>query len=159
MLEIGKPCENCGHCCSFGSGFLVDEDIAPLAKFLGISEEELKKNQLETVEKFHTTRWRPKLLRKDGMPYGPCIFLDENKRCKVHPVKPLQCRIYSRPSGQGVELNSYFMIKYFVNVDDPQSVREYAQYLQNGGATIDGAELETLVPDKKRLQKILNYEE
>lgn len=109
-----------------------------MAKFLGVKEEELKEKYLEPLEKFHTVRYRPKLLRKENMPYGPCIFLDNNKRCKVHDVKPLQCKTYSRPSGKGVQLNAYFTIRYFLKEEDERSVQEYKAYIKAGGHTIPG---------------------
>ncbi len=107
-----------------------------MAKFLKVTLEDLKEKYLEPLERFHTTRYRPKILRKDGLPYGPCIFLDKKKRCKVHEEKPLQCKTYSRPSGKGVELNTYFMLKYFLNSEDERSVKEYKQYVKLGGHTI-----------------------
>ena len=81
VLNLTHPCEceACNNGCKYGSGFLVDEDIKEIARFLHISEEELKKKFLEETEKFNTKRYRPKILRKDK-PYGKCIFFD--KGCK-----------------------------------------------------------------------------
>ena len=130
----------------------------PWIKALKKSEQELKEQYLEPLKRFNTTRWRPKLLRENGMPYGKCIFLKE-KGCIIHDVKPLQCRTYSRPSGLGVELNAYFAVKYFLDIGDPQSVREYAQYIESGGYVLEGAHLNDLIPDKEKLKKILEHED
>ena len=67
VLKLSHPCK-CNACtvgCKHGSGFLVEEDIPKLAKFMNISEQVLKKEFLEEVEKFNTKRYRPKILRKD----------------------------------------------------------------------------------------------
>jgi Fe-S-cluster containining protein len=154
VLELGKECRKCGHCCKHGTGFLVSDDAKKIAKFLGISEEELKKKYLEKIIKFNTTLFRPKSVKK-GKPYGVCVFYDND--CKIHQVKPLQCRV-GNCNEHGEELAVWFDLNYFVSKDDPQSIREWKVYLDSGGKTIKGGELEDLVPDKKILKKILNYE-
>jgi len=35
-LSLGEPCQRCGHCCSYGSGFFLDKDITRVAKHLKI---------------------------------------------------------------------------------------------------------------------------
>ena len=54
-------------------------------------------------------------------------------------------------------LEQWFTLNHFVNVDDPESIRQWAVYLKTHD-TIQGGSLEELVPDKKLLKKILNYE-
>lgn len=156
VLEIAKECEKCGHCCKFSSGALVDNDIKSIAEFLGIDEKTLIKDYLEEVEKFNTKRLRPKIIR-GKLPYGCCIFYDPKQGCKIHPVKPLECKV--RNCGPyGEELSIWFMLNYWVNPNDPESIRQFSIYLKTGGKTIPGGTLEELVPNKKRLKKILSYE-
>jgi len=50
------------------------------------------------------------------------------------------------------------LLNYFVNEDDPQSIREWKVYLDSGGKNIPGGTLQELVPNKEALKKILNYE-
>jgi|TARA_Y100000310_G_scaffold75248_1_gene71496 hypothetical protein len=159
VLKLSHPCK-CNACavgCKHGSGFLVEEDIPKLAKFMNISEQVLKKEFLEEVEKFNTKRYRPKILRKDK-PYGKCVFFDQEIRCRVHTAKPLECKISMGCKDYGEELSIWFMLNHFVKKDDAESVRRYASYLKSGGKTINGAELKDLVPDKEKLKKILNFE-
>ena len=159
VLSLTNPCK-CDACtvgCRHGSGFLADEDIPKLAKFMRISEEVLKKEFLEEVEKFNTKRFRPKILRK-GKPYGKCIFFDEKVGCKVHEAKPLECKISMGCKSYGEKLSLWFMLNHFVNKDDAESVRQFATYLKSGGKTLKGAELKDLVPDKNKLKKILSFE-
>ena len=119
--------------------------------------EELKKKFLEEVDKFNTKKYRPRILRKD-VPYGKCIFFDESNGCKIHAVKPLECRISMGCKPYGEQLSLWFMLNHFVNENDPESVRQFAAYLKSGGKTLEGAELENLVPDKRKLRKILSFE-
>ena len=156
VLKLTNPCkcEACTIGCRHGSGFLVEEDIPRIAKFMNISEDVLKKEFLEEVEKFNTKRYRPRILRKNK-PYGKCIFFDEEIGCKVHEVKPLECKISMGCKDYGEQLSLWFMLNHFVNKNDAESVRQYASYLKSGGKTLEGAELKDLVPDKEKLRKIL----
>ncbi|MBW2984994.1 YkgJ family cysteine cluster protein [Candidatus Woesearchaeota archaeon] len=155
VLELGKKCKKCGHCCSHGSGALADDDLKKIAGFLKTTEEELKKTCLEEVEKFNTKRLRPVTV-KTTKPYGRCAFFNKEKGCVIHPVKPLECKI-GNCSKHGEDLSLWFMLNYFVNPDDPESVRQYASYLIRGGKTLKGGKLKEIVPDKKQLRKILEY--
>ena len=154
ILELGKVCNRNNNCCKHGSGFLVEEDIIKIAKHLKISEENLKKKYLEEKEQFNKKLWRPKLKTKDK-PYGKCIFFD-GKGCKIHEVKPLQCRT-GGCSEYGEELSAWFLLNYIVDKDDPESIRQYALYIKSGGKVISGGELERIVPDKDKLKKIMDY--
>jgi Fe-S-cluster containining protein len=153
VLRLGKPCKRCGHCCKYGTGFLVEKDIPRIAKYLKITEEELKTDFLEAVSKFNTTLFRPKMTKK---PFGPCIFY-ENRICTIQDVKPLQCRI-GNCSEYGEELSVWFTLNYFVNKHDPESIRQWALYLVSKGKNIPGGKLKELVPHEKTLKKILRYE-
>lgn len=156
-LKLGALCKKCGHCCTYGSGFLIGDDAKNIAGFLGIKKEELIKKYLEEKELFNTKLLRPKLkTKKIHSPYGECIFLD-NKKCKIHKVKPLQCRV-GNCNRYGEQLSIWFMLNYLVNKDDPESIRQYVAYLKSGGKTIPGGKLEEIVPDKERLKKILSFE-
>ena len=159
VLQLAHPC-SCKACsigCMHGSGSLSNEDIPKIAEFLQISEDELKNKFLEELRKFNTKNFRPKILRKDK-PYGKCIFYDEKNGCKIHEVKPLECKVSMGCKDYGEKISLWFMLNYFVNKDDAESIRQYASYLKTGGKTLDGAKLEELVPDKEKLKKILNYE-
>jgi Fe-S-cluster containining protein len=159
VLKLAAPCRcnACNHGCKFGSGSLVGDDAKNIAKFLDISEEELKKGFLEEVELFNKKLLRPKLIR-ENKPYGRCVFYDEQKGCTIHPVKPLECKTSINCKDYGEELSVWFMVNHVVNSDDPESIRQYAQYLKSGGKVIPGAELENLIPGKERLNKIFSYE-
>ena len=153
VLKLGKVCQRRNHCCKFGSGFLVGEDLKNISRFLGLKEEKAREKFLEEREMFNTKLLRPKL--KSAKPYGECVFFEDG--CKIHSVKPLQCRI-GNCGEHGEELSQWFMLNYYANKDDPESIRQYAAYLKSGGKTIPGGKLEELVPDKEKLKKILSFE-
>jgi Fe-S-cluster containining protein len=155
VLELGKECKQRDHCCQFGGGFVIKEDIPKIANFLNIKEEEFKEKYLTEVTQFNTTLHKIKSETSDKQ-YAPCIFYDKKEHCMIHEVKPLHCRI-GNCGEYGQQLSLWFMLNYFLNPDDPESIRQYATYLKTQ-PTLPGAELENLLPDKKKLKKILNYE-
>jgi Fe-S-cluster containining protein len=150
--KLGKKCKSCGHCCSYGTGYLEPNDVTKIANHLNMREDDLKNNYLEEVEVFHTTLLRPKKLKK---PYGACVFL-RGKKCSIHKVKPLHCKI-ANCSEHGDALHQWFMLNYAVNPEDPQSVREWAQFLEFK-QPIPGGDLHDLVKSKSKLKKMLSYE-
>lgn len=79
-------CRQCGECCR-GDGVVnvTEEEIARIAAFLDISEEEFK-------EKWTRSTFF-KGYRLQEKPDKDCIFL-ENKNCTIQPVKPEQCRTF-----------------------------------------------------------------
>ncbi|MEA2037383.1 MAG: YkgJ family cysteine cluster protein [Nanoarchaeota archaeon] len=155
VLNLGKECDRNNNCCKHGSGFLAHDDLSKIAQFLSITPEELKEKYLDEKELFNTSLFRPKI-KANNKPFGECVFFD-SEGCKIHSVKPLQCRI-GNCSEHGEKLGQWFMLNYLVNKDDPESVRQYAAYLKSGGKTIQGGKLDELVPDKEKLKKILSFE-
>jgi Fe-S-cluster containining protein len=155
IIKLAGDCHKCNNCCKYSTGFLVEGDSKKIARFLNISEKELKEKFLEEGEKFNTKLLRPKILRKNGKPYGECIFLDEKESCTIHKVKPLHCKV-GNCNEHGEEIHLWFTLTHFVNKNDPESVRQWATYLKTH-PTIPGGKLEELVPDKKQLKEILDY--
>ncbi len=158
ILKLTEPCscDACQHGCAMGSGVLGEGDAAKIAAFLNITVEELKEKHLEEIEKFNTTKLRPKIER-EGKQYGKCTFFKEGK-CTVHAVKPFECKVAMPCKPYGDKLIAWFDVNHFLNPKDPESVRQYAAYLAVGGLLLPGAELETIVPNAEQRQKILSYE-
>jgi len=154
IIERASRCKMCGNCCSVDSGYVIESDIPKLLEFFKVSEEEFKKKYLDKCEKFNKTIFKPKRV-KGKKPYGRCVFLD-NGKCSVHEVKPLFCRLVNC-SKDCRDMMLWFDLNYIVDEHDPESIRQYALYLRHG-PTIKGGELHEIVPDKKRLKKILDYE-
>ena len=81
-------CTACGTCCQ-GEGrvYFTDQDLENIYGYLDLDEESEKLLYGKVVQKrrggFHV---------HEGT--GPCYFLDSNKRCKIYPVRPLQCRSF-----------------------------------------------------------------
>lgn len=155
VLKLARTeCKGCTHCCKYGSGALVEDEPKRIAQFLRITEEELKAKYLEEFEKFNTKRLRPKLMREKGKPYGKCIFLNESVGCTIQEAKPLNCKVGSC-NQHSSDLQKWFELNYFLNAKDPESVRQYALWLEFN-EPLPGAKLEELVP-KDELKKMLSY--
>lgn len=147
-------CEKCSFACTIGSGCMTNEDVISLAKHLKINEEEIKKKYLDEIEKFNTKLWKPKLI-KNGKPYGKCIFYEDG--CSINEVKPTECRISMGCKDYGSELNQWFLLNYFVDENDPESIRQWNIYLKFN-EPIEGGSLKEIVPDQDRRKKILSFE-
>lgn len=152
IIELGGECKQCGKCCSFDSGYLVEGDVSKIAKFLRISEKELKEKYLQKIYMYGKEVLKPKTIKKERH-YGACIFLKDNK-CSIHEVKPLNCKV-GTCNEYGSEISVWFALNYFV--DNPQGIRDWKVYLDCRGKNIPGGKLEEIEPDKKKLKKILEY--
>ena len=159
-LKLAAPCrcDSCNHGCRFGSGSLAGDDSKKIAEFLKLSEDDLKKDFLEETELFNKKVLKPRLLRKKWNVHGRCVFFNEEKGCIIHEVKPLECKNSIQCKDYGEDLSVWFMANYVIDKNDPESIRQYAQYIKSGGKVIPGAELEKMIPNKAKLRKILSYE-
>jgi len=155
VINLSKDCGKCGHCCSKTSGFVLKEELGTIANFLNIREEELVHNCMQSVEIYNKKIWRPHLIKK-GKPYGMCIFFNADEGCTIQEVKPLHCRI-SGCHELAEQTNVWYMLNHIIDHDDPEAIRQYAQYL-DAHATIPGGRLKDIVPNESRLKKILNHE-
>ena len=155
--QHGLECDKCNQCCKVDAGIVLQEDLQRIADYLQIPVEELKNEFLVEHEKFNTKVWKLKQLKEKDKPYGPCVFLKEDKGCVIHEVKPKHCKLCSTKSKHGEKLSIWFALNYLVNADDPESIRQSASYLKTH-PTIPGGELQELVEDPEKLKKILSYE-
>ncbi len=75
----------CSNCCEQkGNVYVTEGDIERAARFLGLPR--------EAFEARYVYRTRHQIrLRKP--PKSACFFLAD-KRCTIHPVKPVQCRLF-----------------------------------------------------------------
>ena len=154
VLKLGKICKQCGKCCSFNAGFAQIDELKKIADHLKISEEKLKEKYFDKANVFNKEVYRPKLSKKDGMPFGPCIFL-ENNACSIHEVKPLHCRV-GNCSKDGEALSEWYSVNYLVDAKDSESIRQWALRIKLKPTIKGGTPLE-IVGDKKKLQEILEY--
>ncbi len=155
VLMLGKKCDQDGWCCQYDGGIVLKEEVEKLAKKLGVDKKEFEKSFIKPIEKFNTKHFKI-MTEKSSKPYGKCIFLANDNKCSIHDSKPLHCRV-GNCSEHGEALSIWFTLNYFVNPDDPESIRQWATYLKTH-PTIPGGKLEELVPNKEQLRKILNFE-
>lgn len=77
-------CQRCTACCKWPGDVRLEEDeLAPIANFLGLSEQEF----IASLTRLRTNRNGLSLVEKEN---HECIML-ENGGCKINPVKPRQC--------------------------------------------------------------------
>jgi Fe-S-cluster containining protein len=82
-------CTGCGDCCTGGPGYVWvnNEEVAAIAAFLGITEEECERQFVTKVGV------RKSLMEKPNN--YDCVFLDgPTRKCKVYAVRPRQCRTW-----------------------------------------------------------------
>ena len=77
-------CQRCTNCCKWPGDVRIEEDeIAPIATFLGLSESDF----LNQYTRLRSNRQGLSLIEKEN---HECIMLDGNA-CRIHSVKPAQC--------------------------------------------------------------------
>ena len=78
-------CQRCTACCRWPGDVRVDEqEITAIARFLAMEEERF----IGRYARLRTDRRGLSLIEK---PNHECIMLEGND-CRIHPVKPAQCR-------------------------------------------------------------------
>lgn len=82
-------CRCCGACCRIPDGIVrvSEREIARIAAFLGENEETFIAAETELSPD------RKSLILKSRAD-GACVYLTEDNRCRIHPVKPDKCRTF-----------------------------------------------------------------
>lgn len=85
----GFVCRRCGACCRTPGGIvrLREEELAPIAAALGLTEAAFVERRTALAPD------RRSLVLLDR-PDGACEMLDEDGACRIHAVKPAQCRSF-----------------------------------------------------------------
>jgi Fe-S-cluster containining protein len=82
-------CTGCGRCCVAGDDYYV---------FMSDAEAEAIREHLQLSRSWFRRRYLGRLEAGDRVaasgPDGRCVFLDDEGRCRVYPVRPLQCSSY-----------------------------------------------------------------
>lgn len=82
-------CTQCGRCCKNHGRYtfvnLSPRDMERIPKFLGLSRREFLDRFCHTAPGFHPS------LRFDA---EACPFLDAENRCRIYPVRPMQCETW-----------------------------------------------------------------
>jgi uncharacterized protein len=85
---IKFKCQACGRCCLGFPGYvwLTSEDIKKISKHVKMTEKNF-------LEKYARNIYGLISLKEMKAPTYECIFFENNK-CKIYPVRPVQCRNY-----------------------------------------------------------------
>ncbi|MDH3405869.1 MAG: YkgJ family cysteine cluster protein [Gammaproteobacteria bacterium] len=81
-------CTGCGECCTGRGSYVIEISRAEqrhLQNFLGISWDWLRRRYVFRFDETESIRMRPN---------GDCVFLDQDRRCRIYAVRPRQCRTY-----------------------------------------------------------------
>ncbi|MDD3694947.1 MAG: YkgJ family cysteine cluster protein [Lentisphaeria bacterium] len=83
-------CAACGACCRWPGIVRVSEaEISSIAEFLALTEDEFRRQYcLVSPDR--------KCLVLTDREDGACVFLTSENRCRIHPVKPLQCKTFPK---------------------------------------------------------------
>ena len=89
VLESDFECRGCGACCRIKDGIVrvSEAEIRRIAGFLGLSEQEFIDRETEIAPD------RRGLILK-SRPDESCVYLTDDNRCRIHPVKPDKCRTF-----------------------------------------------------------------
>lgn len=100
-------CKGCSECChGMGNSIVLDPlDFNRISKHLGMRFEELLENKIEL--NIVDGVILPNLKMSAGKAEA-CVFLNEEKRCSIHPYRPGICRIF--PLGRIYENDSFSYI-------------------------------------------------
>lgn len=160
VLKLTHPCRcpACENGCNFGSGAMVDGELKKVAEYLKKSEEDTKKEFFEEITRFGTTKLKPKLMREGDKPYGKCVFYEKDKGCSIHTVKPMECKIAMGCKDYGEELIIWYHLNQFLDIKNPESLRQFRDYLLSGGKTLEGAEFKDLF-DEKLLKELESFDD
>lgn len=82
-------CNQCGACCYGNEDYYIAvnaPDMEKICEHLGIGMAWLKRRYVERLDRQLYS------IRIAGN--GRCVFLGEDKRCRIYPVRPVQCRTY-----------------------------------------------------------------
>jgi hypothetical protein len=87
-------CERCGTCCQL-SGFVrvKKKEIKAIARFLDLSLAEARERFVTAMGPDGPDE-RDEEILQDQPGSDRCIFLTDDNQCRVHSVKPAQCRTF-----------------------------------------------------------------
>lgn len=86
--QLRFQCTGCGECCTGGGDYHVFVGVAEaeaIRQFSGLSRAWFRRRYIQRLESGEL------VLTSRG---DDCVFLDADRRCRIYPVRPLQCRSY-----------------------------------------------------------------
>ncbi|MDH3513606.1 MAG: YkgJ family cysteine cluster protein [Gammaproteobacteria bacterium] len=88
-IERRFACTGCGECCTGRGSYVIEVSRAEqrrLQRFLGITWAWLRRRYVFRFDdETESIRMHPN---------GDCVFLGEDRRCRIYSVRPKQCRSY-----------------------------------------------------------------
>jgi Uncharacterised protein family (UPF0153). len=127
-------CAECVACCKRQAGPLVPGDFERISAFLGEPVEPYlvaSRGSLTLDTRTGELRWIGSITPK--MEHGRCVFLDENDRCKIHPVSPAGCALLDTHMGMVDGQKRAVWVTMQMESEDYQRLRSTLPSNQNPG--------------------------
>lgn len=80
--------EGCSHCCHLFIFTTCDEALT-IFNYCNANNIDIDKTRLEKQQGIETEEWTRTLGQ-----HSKCVFLGDNDRCRIYPVRPIVCRKY-----------------------------------------------------------------
>jgi Fe-S-cluster containining protein len=129
-------CHNCVRCCHVQPGPLAPGDLERIAEHLGETPEEAKRHFCASpggLWKSSSTGVTERVgTITPKRRHGRCVFLDENDRCRVHPVAPAGCAYFDTHMGTTeAHRRSVWLMSQQSRDSDYQALRNELPYAQS----------------------------
>lgn len=117
MPKVECSCDKCKGCCEGSPGWFLPGEAEKAAALLGIPYGEFRKSLI--VDYWITSDGEQDVLtpRKQGLEMNrkraswgyafqsaPCVFLTEDKQCRIHAAKPYECAV-AKACDEGASTN------------------------------------------------------
>lgn len=98
-LFSGYDCCKCNNCCRAYGTTVQEYEFAPIAGFLGVTEEEFAKEYLFQGAEGYELK-------------GPCKFLNEDGKCAIYECRPEECRDFPYTDKPGRLWSLYGVLEF-----------------------------------------------
>ncbi len=149
VIKAASDCRRCAACCTNTGCIVLGDEVGRIATRLGTVPKKLSEEYLVENEMFHTKIYKSRLTKAQK-----CVFLNSST-CMLQEAKPLHCKV-ATCEDHGSETLEWFYLNKLVDLEDPESIRQWASRLVDR-PTIPGGSIEELVPDEKLREDILSY--
>jgi len=109
-LKNNHSCKQCGKCCHCKPIVITPKDIKVMAFALNMNTKDFKEKYTEVYPGI------PGLSHFKNE--NPCVFLDENNRCKIYNARPNVCRDYPLMHGTRIPKECATLNELIMNLLD-----------------------------------------
>lgn len=123
-------CKKCIECCNHQPGWFLPGEAEKAAEHLNMTFDDFK-NEFLVIEYWvggamvyaPRKKYQPKgcivAAHSDAFIPGKCVFLDKNSRCRIHTVKPAECKEVMACQSGKPKINRNKIQKAYAKLGDP----------------------------------------